>query len=168
MSTDEQQKQISVSVDVAASPETVWTLISDLERMGEWSPECTGVRWAGNAPGPAGPSVGAVFKGKNAIGIRRWSTKGTIVAADQNRKLAWDTAALGLPVARWTYAIEPSGGGCRVTETWDDKRGALINFVGPITTGVKDRISHNEAGMRTTLERLKAAAEARTTDAGSA
>lgn len=161
MGTDQTQKQISVSVDVNASPETVWSLISDLERMGEWSPECTGVKWAGSAPGPTGPPVGAVFKGKNAIGIRRWSTKGTIVAADPNRRLAWDSVALGLPIARWTYAIEPSAGGCRVTEIWDDKRGALINFVGPLTTGVKDRVAHNEAGMRTTLERLKTAAEAR-------
>lgn len=161
MSTEQQQKQIAVSVDVAASPETVWGLISDLERMGEWSPECTGVKWAGSAPGPAGPSVGAVFKGKNQIGIRRWSTKGTIVAADPNRKIAWDTAALGLPVARWSYTIEPSASGCQVTETWEDKRGAFINFVGPLSTGVKDRAAHNEAGMRTTLERLKVAAEVR-------
>jgi uncharacterized protein YndB with AHSA1/START domain len=159
MSTD--QKQISVSVDVAASPETVWSLLSDLSRMGEWSPECTGVKWAGSPPGPAGPSIGAVFKGKNQIGIRRWSTKGTIVVAEPNQKIAWDTAALGLPVARWSYTIASSDGGCRVTETWDDKRGALLNLVGPLTTGVKDRVGHNEAGMRKTLENLKAAAESR-------
>jgi uncharacterized protein YndB with AHSA1/START domain len=159
MSTD--QQEMSVSIDVAASPEIVWDLIADLAEMGEWSPECTGVKWAGGAPGPAGPSVGAVFKGSNKIGFRRWSTKGTIVAAEPNRRIAWDVAALGLPVARWSYSIGPSDGGCRVTETWQDKRGAIINALGPLTTGVKDRAAHNEAGMRTTLERLKAAAEAR-------
>jgi uncharacterized protein YndB with AHSA1/START domain len=159
MSTD--QQEMSVSIDVAANPEIVWGLISDLAKMGEWSPECTGVKWAGAAPGPAGPSVGAVFKGKNKIGFRRWSTKGTIIAAEPNRRIAWDVAALGLPVARWSYTIGPSDSGCRVTESWEDKRGAIIKAVGPLTTGVKDRAAHNEAGMRTTLERLKAAAEAR-------
>jgi len=159
MSTEKQQ--VSVSVDVTASPEILWGLISDLARMGEWSPECTGVKWAGAAPGPAGPSVGAVSKGKNKIGIRRWSTKGTIVAVEPNRRIVWDIAALGLPVARWSYSIDPGDGGCRVTESWEDKRGALINAVGPLTTGVKDRAAHNEVGMRTTLERLKAVAEAR-------
>jgi uncharacterized protein YndB with AHSA1/START domain len=159
MSTEKQE--ISVSVDVDASPEVVWGLISDLARMGEWSPECTGVKWTGAAPGPAGPSVGAVFKGRNKIGIRRWSTRGTIVAAEPNHRIAWDIAALGLPVARWSYTIDPGDGGCRVTESWEDKRGALINAVGPLTTGVKDRAAHNEVGMRTTLERLKAVAEAR-------
>ncbi|HEV7863670.1 MAG TPA: SRPBCC family protein [Acidimicrobiia bacterium] len=163
MSTD--QKQISVSVDVDASPEVVWSLLSDLARMGEWSPECTGVTWAGAAPGPAGPSVGAVFKGKNKIGIRRWSTKGTIVAAEPNRRISWDIAALGLPVARWSYAIEPADRGCQVTETWEDKRGGIVNALGPLTTGVKDRVAHNQAGMRTTLDRLKAAAEARAASA---
>src|SRR4051812_42430929 len=154
MSTDQASPgQVAVTLDIGAGPEVVWGLVSDLARMGEWSPECTGVVWKGSSPGPAGPAVGAVFKGKNRIGIRRWATKGTIVAAEPNRRLAWDTSALGLPVARWTYSIEPgAGGGCRVTETWDDKRGGLINFVGPLTTGVKDRAAHNEVGMRTTLE----------------
>ena len=162
MSTEQQQrKQVSVTVDVAAGPEVVWGLVSDLSRMGEWSPECTGVRWRGAAPGPGGPTVGAVFTGKNRIGIRRWSTKGTIVAAEPNRRIAWDMSALGLPGARWSYTIEPAGGGCRVTESWEDKRGALVHAVGLLTTGVKDRTAHNEAGMRTTLERLKTAAEAR-------
>jgi len=165
MSTEQPRQQVSVSVDVAASPEVVWSLISDLARMGQWSPECTGVRWAGTAPGPAGPSVGAVFKGKNRIGIRRWSTKGTIVAADPNQRIAWDTAALGLPGARWGYTIEAADGGCRLTESWEDKRGGILKFVGPLATGVKDRASHNEAGMRTTLDRLKAAAEGRAASA---
>jgi Polyketide cyclase / dehydrase and lipid transport len=159
MSTE--KHELSVSIDVAAGPEVVWGLVSDLARMGDWSPECTGVKWAGAAPGPSGPTVGAVFKGRNRNGIRRWSTKGTIVVADPNRRIAWDIAALGLPGARWSYTIEPGDGGCRVTESWEDKRGALLSFVGPMATGVKDRAAHNEAGMRTTLERLKAAAEAR-------
>lgn len=154
-------QQVTVSVDVNASPEIVWSLISDLGRMGEWSPECTAVKWSGAGPGPNGPSVGAVFKGKNQIGIRRWSTKGTIVAAEPNRKIAWDISALGLPAARWSYTIDLRDGGCRVTETWEDKRGAFINFVGPLATGVKDRGTHNEAGMRKTLDNLKNAAEAR-------
>ena len=159
MSTEQQPKHVAVSADIAAEPETVWRLISDLSRMGEWSPECTGVSWVGSTPGPEGPSVGAVFKGKNRSGIRRWSTKGTIVAADPNRRIAWDTSALGLPGARWGYSIEPIDGGCRVTESWEDKRGGLLTLLGPLATGVKDRAAHNEAGMRTTLERLKAAAE---------
>jgi uncharacterized protein YndB with AHSA1/START domain len=165
MSTEPTQKQLSVSVDVAASPDIVWSVVSDLSRMKEWSPECVAVHWKGADPGPAGPSVGSVFKGTNKIGLRRWSTKGTIVAADTNKELAFDISALGLPVARWSYSIGPSDNGCRLTETFEDKRGAFVKFVGTLTTGVKDRMTHNDAGMRTTLERMKAAAEARATPA---
>ena len=162
MSAEQQSKHVAVSAEIGASPGTVWRLVSDLNRMGEWSPECTGVKWVGSPPGPEGPSVGAVFKGRNSRGIRRWSTKGTIVAADPNRRIAWDIAALGLPGARWGYTIEPTDGGCRVTETWDDKRGGVLQCLGPLATGVKDRAAHNAASMRTTLDRLKAAAEAQT------
>jgi hypothetical protein len=165
MSTGTDQKQASVSVDVAASPEVVWSVVSDLGRMGDWSPECFRVRWKDGAPGPGGPSVGASFKGSNKIGIRRWSTKGTVVAAEANRKLAWDVASLGLPIARWTYTITPTENGSRLTESYEDKRGALLNVVGPLVTGVKDRAPHNEVGMKTTLERMKAAAEARAAQA---
>jgi hypothetical protein len=162
MSTEHlpQRKQVSVGVDVAADPDVVWGLLSDLTRMGDWSPECTGVQWRGGGPGSGGPTIGAVFKGRNRIGFRRWSTKGTIVAAEPNQRIAWDMSALGLPGARWSYTIDPADGGCRVTESWEDKRGAILNFVGPLVTGVKDRASRNEATMRTTLDRLKAAAEA--------
>ena len=161
MSTGTDQKQASVSVDVAASPEVVWSVVSDLGRMGEWSPECVRVQWKGAAPGPAGPSVGATFKGSNKIGIRRWSTKGTVVASEPSRTLAFDVAGIGLPVARWTYTITPTETGSRLTESYEDKRGSLLLLVGPLLTGVKERCPHNEEGMRITLERMKAAAEAR-------
>ena len=62
---------VSVSREVAAPPEEVWALVSDLTRMGEWSPEARGGRWAG---GTDGPSVGAVFKGRNRNGRYRWRT----------------------------------------------------------------------------------------------
>lgn len=147
---------LSVSIDVDADPQTVWSLVSDLPRMGEWSPECTDVVWQGRAQGA---EVGARFTGKNRNGLRRWSTQGTIVAAEPGRELAWDVSFFGMSVARWSYAIDARPGGCRVTESCDDRRNKLLLTFSSLTTGVKDREAHNVAGMRTTLERLKAAAE---------
>jgi hypothetical protein len=48
---------------------------------------------------------------------------------------------------------------CRVTESTVDQRNAVAKFVGNLATGVRDRSDHNAAGMRATLERIKAAAE---------
>ncbi|HVM51679.1 MAG TPA: SRPBCC family protein [Acidimicrobiales bacterium] len=148
---------VSVTTHIAAAPEVVYDLVSDLPRMGEWSPENTGGRWVGGATGPA---VGARFRGSNRKGWRRWSTTVTVADATPGRAFAFDVTAGPFAVARWSYAIEPAGDGCDVTESWEDHRHpAIARIVGPMT-GVSDRRSHNEATMRTTLERLKAAAEA--------
>jgi uncharacterized protein YndB with AHSA1/START domain len=148
----------SVAVDIAAPAEAVWALVSDLPRMGEWSPETTAVSWI---DGSTGPSVGARFRGSNRAGVRRWSTTCTITVADPPRELAWDVhTVLGLSIAEWRYLIEPTGEfSCRVTESTTDKRNAVAKLLGNLATGVKDRGEHNRRGMEQTLERLKAAAE---------
>ena len=69
----------AVTRDIAAPAEKVWALVSDLPRMGEWSPENAGGTWAKGATGPA---LGAVFKGTNKNGFRRWSTTVTVVACE--------------------------------------------------------------------------------------
>jgi len=47
-----------VSIPVAAPPERLYDLITDVTQMGRWSPECTGGKWLGGA---AGPAAGARF-----------------------------------------------------------------------------------------------------------
>ena len=151
-------EEASVSTRVDAPAEQVFELVSDLKRMGEWSPECTGIDWLGGATTAA---VGAKFKGHNKNGIRRWSTTSTIVTMEPGRELAYDVAYGPLPVARWIYRVEPDGpGACTLTETWQDRRGGFMNFLGWIGSGVKERKEHNTDGMRQTVERIKAAAEA--------
>ena len=131
-------------------------MVADVRRMGEWSPECVRCEWLGGA---AGATVGARFRGHNRNGLRRWSTVSTVVAADPGRIFAFRVSSLGLPVAEWRYAVTPTPGGCRVTETWTDARGALIRSMGRFATGVGDRAAHNRAGMLATLARIKEAAE---------
>ena len=148
----------SVSERVGAAPEAVWALVSDIPRMGEWSPECVRCEWVGGATGAV---AGAKFKGHNRLGWRRWTTTGTVVTAEPGRELAFDvTSVAGLPVARWTYRIEPDGDGCVVTESTEDRRGAVMKVLGQLATGVSDRADHNAENMRKTLARIKAAAEA--------
>jgi hypothetical protein len=124
--------------------------------MGEWSPECVRCEWLGGADRAA---VGARFRGHNRIGVRRWSTVSTVVAADPDRSFAFRVAAMGLPVAEWRYTVTTVPGGCRVSETWTDSRGGVIRALGTLATGVGDRAVHNRRGMEATLARIKAAAE---------
>ena len=147
---------VSVSTHIDASPQVVYDLVSDLPRMGELSPENTGGKWLGGA---TGPTVGARFKGTNRNGARRWSTTCTVIEATPGERFAFEVKVGPFAVAKWTYRIEPSGAGCDVTETWDDLRAGWMHTVGALASGVKDRTSHNTAGMEATLERLKAASE---------
>ena len=148
---------IEESIHIDAPPERLDDMVSDLSRMGEWSPENQGGKWVGGATGPA---PGATFKGRNRNGLRRWSTKARIVTAEPGREVAWESKAMGMKVARWRYRFEPDGnGGTRVTESTEDIRGGIMNVVGPLAIGVRDRADANRRNMRETLEQLKKAAE---------
>jgi uncharacterized protein YndB with AHSA1/START domain len=147
---------VSVSRTIGAPADQVWALVSDLPRMGSWSPENTGGTWA---KGAAGPAVGARFKGTNANGKRRWSTQVTVVECQPGRTFSFDVRAGGLSIARWSYAMEPDPGGCQVTETFTDTRGWIITTIGGLVSGVHDRQTFNRAGMEETLANLAAAAE---------
>ena len=142
---------------VAAAADLVYALVSDLPRMGEWSPECTGVDWSGQVDRGA---VGARFTGHNRVGWTRWSTTGTVVHADRGRRFAFEISVGPVRAALWTYLMTPDadGLGCVVTEEWTDRRPTAIRAVMDRTFG--PRTEHNRKGMVATLANLKAAAEA--------
>lgn len=147
---------ISVSRVIAATPDRLYALISDLPRMGEWSPENQGGRWMNGASGPA---LHARFKGKNRNGWRRWTTTAKVVTADAPREFVFIVTSRGFPVAKWGYVLEPVTGGTKVTETWYDNRSSFFAKVTGAAVGVRDRAEFNRVGMEQTLERLAAAVE---------
>ena len=121
------------SISINASPDAVWSMISDVTRMPEWSPELASTRWLGSAGGPA---VGAKFRGTNRNGRRRWSTTCTVTSADPGRRFAYRVSSHGLAVSDWIYEITPADGGCELRESTVDQRGFLIRFGGGPVTGV--------------------------------
>jgi hypothetical protein len=148
-------QRVSVERVVAASPDVVWAMVSDVTRMGEWSPENQGAAWIGSTKAP---EVGAKFRGTNVNGKRTWKTMCRVVDAEPGKVFAFEVSAGPLGVARWEYYFEAAAnGGCKVTETWIDQRGKFVTFMGKPVSGVGDRATHNRATMETTLERLGAA-----------
>ena len=99
-------RQGATTIDV--SPEVLYDLVSDVRRMGEWSPECQRCEWIDGATGPA---VGARFKGSNAHGRARWSTTTKVVAAESGREFAFVTGHLGRDMTKWSYQFEPASDG---------------------------------------------------------
>ena len=63
----------SESIEINASAETVWSLVTDMERYGEWSSENTGGYWRKNEEGiPGTGAVGDEFVGINRRGEDEW------------------------------------------------------------------------------------------------
>lgn len=152
MSTDD--GKVSVSRDVASTPEAMWRLVTDLPRMGEWSPENRGGEWI-NAKGPA---VGVRFKGRNKNGKRSWSTTVEVIRCDEPRVFAFSLLVGKSKWCDWVYEIEPIPTGVRVTHSWIDHRSSFTSWLGGVVSGVKDRASHNAANMEKTLDALVRAA----------
>ena len=142
-------------VHVDAPPEIVYGVVSDVTRMGEWSPETVKCAWLDGATRPA---VGARFKGANKRGIARWSTKPTVVAADSGREFAFvvDTDV------RWSYRFDAEGTGTRLTESFEMLRDLrwYYAFAERWVMRIKDRRADLERGMTVTLERIKRVVEA--------
>lgn len=146
----------SIDIDIAAPPEAVYSLVTDLAVLAELADETASMRWArGDAA-----AVGAVFRGANRNGWRRWTTTCTVTAADPGRHFAFDVSHTRLPVAHWSYDFRSRGEGCVVTESTRDRRPRWFAALSPLATGVSDRGGANQAHIEATLRRLKARAEA--------
>jgi hypothetical protein len=149
---------LTESISVAASAETLYSLVSDLPRMNEWSPECTHVTWSRTTGTPSsGPAVGARFIGHNRAGAVRWFTFGRVVAAEPGRRFAFSIHFGPIPISLWDYEFTATGAGCEVTESWTDHRPAVLRPAFRPIFG--NRIPRNAAGIHTTLTRLKSTAE---------
>jgi len=149
--------QGSARTTIAAPPETVYGLVAQIERMGEWSPECERGEWD---EGAAAPEVGTWFTGHNRIGGFEWQTRSEVVAADPGRELAWTVGGREHPITTWRYTFAPSGeGGTDVEESF------VVHVVPPPLRGnTEEQLRQREMGLQAacgeTLEKLKAAAEA--------
>jgi hypothetical protein len=148
----------SVDLEIEAGAGVLYGMVSDLPRIGEWSPECEGVDWEG---GVTVPAANATFMGHNAVGPGRrirYSRHGRVLVADPGREFAFITDEGGRESTEWRYRFEPlAGGRTRVTESYNVR---WIPTWARILDVPTNRHKELLKGMRTTLERLKAAAEA--------
>jgi uncharacterized protein YndB with AHSA1/START domain len=143
-------------VHMAAPAERVWNLLSDVTRIGEFSPETFEAQWL---DGATGPKKGARFRGhvkRNGRGPIYWTTC-TVIASEPGREFAFGVGATGKPLNTWRYQLEPVGDGTDVTESFELTRILALRLYWALLGWARGRT--NLSGMRTTLERMKAVAE---------
>jgi len=69
----------SAEIEIDAPADKVYWLMSDVIKMGQWSPECYRCEWLGSG---VVAEVGARFKGYNRHGKHKWSTTCTVTESD--------------------------------------------------------------------------------------
>ena len=148
--------QICVERTIHADAGDLYDLVSDLPRMGEWSPENTGGRWVNGA---AGPVVGARFKGTNQSGWHKWKTDVVVTGAQRGECFSFDVTLGPFKIANWEYRFHQKGAKTTVIETWTDHRVAGVGKIASLFVGVRDRPGRNRDNMEATLARLAAAVE---------
>jgi uncharacterized protein YndB with AHSA1/START domain len=146
----------SVTVHMNAPADKIWELVSDVTQIGRFSPETFEAEWLEGAEGPA---IGAKFRGhvkRNGKGPIYWTTC-TVLACEPGKEFTFGVGASDKPLNVWSYTMAPSGDGTDVTESftltpnvWLKTYWALLGWA---------RGKTNRDGMRTTLERVKAAVE---------
>jgi hypothetical protein len=149
----------AVSIDIAAEPDAVYELVSDITRMGDWSPECYHCAWT---KGATGPEVGARFKAKNKGGRGpSWFNTPIVTTAEPGREFAFNRRGPGIGSYTFRYTFEPTATGTKLTESFDAERplGNAMTWITMKWTGSSDRDADLHDGMLTTLTRIKAAAE---------
>jgi hypothetical protein len=144
----------SDSIDIETTPEKAFAIISDLPAMGRLSPENDGGEWL---DGATEAHVGAKFKGDNSRAGDQWSTVAKVKVYEAPTSFVFDVSWRRWPIARWEYSIEIAPGGCRVTETWTDRRNMLLRKQGDSDGFV--RAEFTKDSIRQTLERLKSFCE---------
>ena len=146
----------AASVVVAATPEELYDLVSDVTRTGEWSPVCRACWWDEGASA----QPGAWFTGRNEVPGRTWATRGQVQVADRGREFAW---LVGGRLVRWAFTMAPVEGGTLLTESWEFLPAGLEffaeNYGEAAQAQIADRTRSALAGIPATLAAIKAIAE---------
>lgn len=149
--------EFSDSVTVARDPAAVYALVSDVTRIGEWSPVCKACWWDDPA---AGAVVGAWFTGRNVLPERTWETRSQVVAAEPGREFSWE---VNNGWVRWGFTVEPDGAGSRLTQHWrflpKGLEGFRERFGADAGAQIAQRSELALSGIPATLAAIKATAE---------
>ncbi len=119
MNTAERRVARTCQVEVIADApiESVWRVIADVTRTGDWSHECHHVTWLGGA---AAAAPGARFRGRNRSGWLRWSRTCEVLAVDPPLQIAWRTIPTPLFVdsTDWRITLAPAGAGTQIVQAF--------------------------------------------------
>jgi hypothetical protein len=144
------------TIEVEAPPAAVWALVSDVARMSSWSPQVVKTVVRGRPV-----QEGTTFFNLNRRGPLFWPTQARVVTFEPHREFAF---RIKENWTVWSFSLEPAGSGTRVTQRRRAPEGVsgVSRGLTRIALGGQQVFTDELlAGMRQTLERVKAEAERR-------
>jgi len=150
--------QLEQSIEIAASPAQVWSLVSDVKRMAGWSPQVLRSFVRGGAV-----QEGTTFVNLNRRGLLVWPTQAKVVRFTPHTDFAF---RIKENFTIWSFQLEPvqvgTVAGTRLTQRRETPQGTSAlsdRLVGVAMGGIASFADELTVGMRQTLERIKADAE---------
>lgn len=155
--TNDIRPLLEQSVEISAPVAHVWTLVSDVCRMPDWSPQVTSTRLRS---GFETVEQGTQFTNRNIHGELEWTTHAEVVKFSPESEVAFRVEENW---AIWSFLLSPTDAGTLLTQRRELPDG-LSELSRELTDGFmggQDAFTESQlAGMRETLEAIKAAAEA--------
>jgi uncharacterized protein YndB with AHSA1/START domain len=146
---------IESSIEIDASPAKVWDVVSDLKRMGEWSPQCRKMFIVGRTI-----KMGTRTININRAGKLHWPTNAKVVDFEPGKKIAFRIVENRTV---WSYELEPTATGTKLTESRKAPNGvaAMSNAASSRAFGSTAKFEDSlERGIKKTLVRIKSEVEA--------
>lgn len=144
---------LQAEIEINAPVAKVWSLVSDVSKMPQWSPQCRIMK----ALGPVRPGTRTL--NLNRRGLLFWPTTSVITEVVPERKFAF---RIPLNTTVWSYELEPTATGTRLIETRHAENGttAVSAAAVKVALGGNDTFEKELLeGMNEGLARIKAAAE---------
>lgn len=148
-------RELRAETVIEATPDKVWSTLTDFTRMPDWSPEL--VKMLPLKRG--GLRLNQWYLGINRRKAVVWPTRSVVSVLEPGRTIAWDTRSSG---ARWIYELTAEGTGTRVVQRRPVPKGLALGskIVAPLALGgTESHADELEQGMVHTLAALKQAVE---------
>ena len=170
----------SCSIEVACTQAAAWELVTSVERIGEFSPECIDAVWIDHS---SGACVGARFQGTNRVVLEDgasdyvWIRPCTITIAEAPRRFGYTVGDRydGTPACAWEVEIEQTATGCRITQRFQHLSRGLSGIRHAADADpdhaeeiIESRVEGLVNGMNETLERMKRVLESDPSSSGEA